>query len=447
MLRRLFFAALLTASAAQGAPSAQGRTEWKQRIGDCRITVRTNCPDARAKVGDAIDITISVESPHPGYCRITAYQDGIKQGKVRCIEFGKTAELSFKASRPGSVSAVCALLDGDKRPIARPGKRKAFVYFGVIIDPEKLAPGNPIPPEDFDRFWAQKRAELDLVPVKATRREVPLPDREAKKYPDVVCHDVKVDCAGDAPVSGYLCMPRGAKPKTLPAIVHFHGAGVRSAKPYPTYGQTAIAFDINAHGIENGKPESYYNELYATGRLKDYRLASWGDHRSNYFVGMFVRIMRALDYVKTLPEWDGKTLVVYGGSQGGAQAIAAAALDDRVTLCVSHVPSLCDLGAGAVARRPGGPLPSLPVEKQRDPELIREAAYVDLVFFAGRIKCPLYLAVGLGDNICIATSSYIFYNALPESTFKRIAVWPNLGHTGPHSIQGKSAIRKALKMK
>jgi cephalosporin-C deacetylase-like acetyl esterase len=445
MLKRVFFAALLSTSAVRGASPA--KTQWTQKLGNCSITFKTNCPDARAKVGDTINITVSVNSPRPGFCMITAYQDGIKHGKVRCVEFGTDAELNFKAARPGSVSATCALLDGDKRPIVRPNKRKAVGYFGVIVEPEKLVPGNPERPADFDAFWAEKRAELDAVPVRADREEVELPARDAKKYPDVVCYDVKVDCSGNAPVSGYLCMPRGAKPKSLPAIVHFHGAGVRSAKPYPIFGRTAIAFDINAHGIDNGKPESYYKELYATGYLKDYRLASWEDHRSNYFAGMFVRVMRALDYVKSLPEWDGQTLVVSGGSQGGAQSLAAAALDSQVTLCVSHVPSLCDLGAGAVKRRPGGPLPSLPLEKQRDPALIREAAYVDLVFFANRIKCPVYLAVGLGDNTCIATSSYIFYNALPESAFKRIAVWPNLGHTGPASIPGRRAVKEALKMK
>lgn len=50
---------------------------------------------------------------------------------------------------------------------------------------------------------------------------------------------------------------------------------------------------------------------------------------------MYLRVLRALDYVKTLPEWDGKNLIVIGSSQCGAQAIVAAALDPQVSLCLT----------------------------------------------------------------------------------------------------------------
>lgn len=73
-----------------------------------------------------------------------------------------------------------------------------------------------------------------------------------------------------------------------------------------------------------------------------------------YFKGMYMRVLRALAYAKTRPEWDGRTLLVYGGSQGGAQAMAAAALDPDVSFCLVTVPALCD-HAGSLAtlrRRP-----------------------------------------------------------------------------------------------
>lgn len=48
-------------------------------------------------------------------------------------------------------------------------------------------------------------------------------------------------------------------------------------------------------------------------------------------LGMLLRDWRALQWAKTLPEWNGKDVAVAGGSMGGYQALAMAALDPGVT--------------------------------------------------------------------------------------------------------------------
>ena len=102
------------------------------------------------------------------------------------------------------------------------------------------------------------------------------------------------------PVSGYLCMPKNAKKGSLPAVGSYHGAGVRSAHKQHGAGTRYIHFDVNAHGIENGKPAQFYADL-AKGELKDYRHRNKTDRNRFYFKEMYLRVMRALDYVKTLP--------------------------------------------------------------------------------------------------------------------------------------------------
>ena len=47
---------------------------------------------------------------------------------------------------------------------------------------------------------------------------------------------------------------------------------------------------------------------------------------TSYFRGMILRLIRALQYTKSLPEWDGKNLEVSGKSQGGAFAILGAGI-------------------------------------------------------------------------------------------------------------------------
>ena len=76
-----------------------------------------------------------------------------------------------------------------------------------------------------------------------------------------------------APVSGYFARPVGAKPKSLPIILTVHAAGVRDSNLRGTAGWAGkgfLALDINAHGLPNGKPEDFYENL-AKADLKDYR--------------------------------------------------------------------------------------------------------------------------------------------------------------------------------
>ena len=67
---------------------------------------------------------------------------------------------------------------------------------------------------------------------------------------------------------------------------------------------------------------------------------------------MFVRLARALDFLTTRPEWDGKTLAVIGHSQGGCQALVAGGLDERVTFIGASGELTPVVGiAGAVQRQ------------------------------------------------------------------------------------------------
>ena len=448
MFKRILLIAALALGAAtwcSGAP-AKGKTTWTTKSGAYSIVAKTSCPRAVAKVGEEVKLSVVTTSKKPGFVRATCYVNGLEKGKPQIVEFGKAAEFTVTPKAPGSISLICTMLNENRKPVLDGRKRQINMGIGVLVAPSKIAPGNPKCPDDFDEFWKARRAELDQVPVKATSEEVQLTESEAKNYPQVVCRDVKVDCAGGAPVSGYLCMPRDAQPKSLPAIVIYHGAGVRSAQKRLRYGTKAIAFDVNAHGLPNGRPKEFYDTLFK-GEYADYRSRHLDDHEKNYFVGIYTRIMRALDYVKSLPEWDGKTLIVTGGSQGGAQSLAAAALDGQVTLCVAQVPSQCDLGARLAGRRPGGPMCRNPEDTQRDPVVVRETAYVDNVFLAKRIKCPIYVSAGLIDNTCIATSIQAFYNALPEGVEKHIAVNPVGGHNTSPNPAGQRKIREVLKLK
>ena len=434
--------ALLAAAWCFAAPAEKDQTVWETDVnGKYRVVGTVSAPGARAEVGDKITIKLAVETQEEGRFNVVFYVNGEPQGKEKSYNFGETAEFTTVAKAPGTVSAIGSLVGKDGKPVLNERKRPASAGVGVLVSPDQIRPGNPNEPADFDEFWRKRRAELDKVPIKAERTEV----KGHPKFPNVVCYDVQVSCTGDVPVSGYLCMPRDAKPKSLPAIVTYHGAGVRSANKQFGNGVKAIAFDVNAHGLPNGRPESFYKDIYYAGPLKSYYNRGFKNDSEVYFIGMYDRVMRALDYVKSLPEWDGKTLVVMGGSQGGGQSIAAAGLDPQVTLCCAVVPALCDLGGGLAGRRPGWPAPLPPrTKRQNDPAVIARTAYVDGVFFARRIKCPVYISTGLVDQTCVAPAVFSAYNSLPADTEKHIAVNPVGNHGTSRTQEGIKAVRRQL---
>ena len=58
--------------------------------------------------------------------------------------------------------------------------------------------------------------------------------------------------------------------------------------------------------------------------------------------------MRSLEFIKTLPQWNGKDLIASGGSQGGLQTIWAAALDPDVTRGESGVTWCCNIAGNVL---------------------------------------------------------------------------------------------------
>ena len=411
--------------------------------GTLRFDNSTDRKDAIYKAGENVVFTLKLTEdgnvPKDTFIEYHLYHDHKLVKKVK----SPAGELKIETSldKPGWIFVKVWAKDAQdqyvKQPVTVRGKTSEQVVtgnIGAMVEPEKLLP--PMPePKDFDAFWDKVKAELAAVPMKELER-VPVPDK------DVLVYDVKVACAGGMPVSGYLCVPKNAKPRSCPAYVSFHGAGVRSAnKNIGMAKRGLIALDINAHGIVNGKPQSFYDDLrknyYYAAHDPDRpaRYAHWykRDRERYYFKGMYMRLMRALEYVKSQPEWDGKHLIVSGGSQGGAQVLAACALDHDITFARAGVPAMCDHSGCLADRRSGWPALYTKDEFQKDPACGKCAAYFDGAYFARRIRCPIWINTGFADAVCPPTSVFAACNSIPAGVPKAMQTSPTGGHGTPHS--------------
>lgn len=429
-----------------------GTKSFKAADGLVEFELSTDKPDWKIKVGEPVTFSAQVftrenaKAPRVALtgrkvlCRM--FGDGLKTVTKSEVLSGKPVSVTGKLDRPGWIYAYFTLYEPDGKTLSTVldyRKRKTSVQGGIgaLVEPDKLKPGMERP-ADFDAFWKAQRELLDKVPLNAVETPVPLSPAQAKQYK---IYDVKVDCAGGMPVRGYLSVPANAKPKSLPAWVTFHGAGVGSSgKPTDP---KCIRMDVNAHGILNGQKPEYYANLYKT-TLKNYYHQGENDREKIYFHGMYLRVMRALDYIKTRPEWNGKVLIVSGSSQGGGQTIAAAALDPQVTLCIAGVPALSDHAGSLAGRQPGWPrFYDGRNGRKYDPAVKTAASYYDNVFFASRIKCEAFVTTGLIDTTCSPEGVYVVFMHL-ASPKKQLDVVSIGNHGGAPMTKGYARAREII---
>ena len=138
--------------------------------------------------------------------------------------------------------------------------------------------------------------------------------------------------------------------------------------------------------------------------------------------------MRAMEVICDRPEWDGKNLIVMGGSQGGGQALAAGGLNPKVSMVVAGFPAICDHSGCVIGRTTGWPhFTRLDENGNYDKRVIEPAQYIDAVNFASRIKGKVYLMINYADMTCEPTSCYAAYNNIKSE--KRLWVNEEARHT------------------
>lgn len=283
-------------------------------------------------------------------------------------------------------------------PVDENGKKaKGFDLFdgGACADFDKIVQITP-EPADFDAFWKRQLSYLDKVPMKCTVAEVFLV-RGFRTY------ILTLDCVGK-PAKAYLTIPEGAKAKSLPLAVFFRGYGI--GRIYPNFDRSCISLSIARHSYELGRDDGYYRKQAEVLCNFGMKASENKNPENSYFRDMLLRDIRALQYVKTLPEWNGKNISVSGGSMGGFQSIFVAMLDQDVTKCSPNVPWMCNLNGKAEG-------------KQRAlfaPEYIPEVLYFDSTNAIKRVKCRVEISARLGDYVCPPSGVTILFNNANKNT-------------------------------
>jgi cephalosporin-C deacetylase-like acetyl esterase len=269
----------------------------------------------------------------------------------------------------------------------------AAIHVGAAVAPTRLRP-SVARPADFDAFWAGKLQALSRVPMK------PAVQKADSGRAGVELSTVQLQSVGSN-VQAWLAKPERAG--KLPALVIYQWAGVYAVNPNTALDRAAegwLVLNVSSHDMPLTQ---------ATGAPPNYNAVGNSSREASYFLNMYLRDARAIDYITAHPEWDGKTLVLMGTSMGGQQSLVTAGLrNDKVTAVLVNEPSGADSNGDLNGSRAG-----YPNWNARDPKVMETALYFDVVNFAARIKAPVLAAVGYIDTTSPPAGIWRAMNQVP----------------------------------
>ena len=230
----------------------------------------------------------------------------------------------------------------DCRLTAKVGGKTYSHHIKVGFSPEKLQPYTQLP-SDFNEFWNKTKAEAAQFPLIYTKEYV-----EKYSTDKIDCYLIRLQLnKQNQCIYGYLFYPK-AEGK-YPVVLCPPGAGIKTIKGpmrHKYYAEEGcIRFEIEIHGLNPELDEDTFGEISrAFSSRENGYLVNGLDSRENYYMKrVYLACVRSIDLLTSLPEWDGKNVIVQGGSQGGALALITAGLDKRVTACVANHPALSDM--------------------------------------------------------------------------------------------------------
>jgi cephalosporin-C deacetylase len=306
------------------------------------------------------------------------------------------------------------------------GDKEFKALAGAVAAPEKIEP-SAARPDDFDAFWKSKIEQLEAIPANPQ-----LEPADAEK-PGVEYFKLRLDNINGSHVYGQLAKPQ--KEGKYPAMLIVQYAGVYGLPKTNVTNRAAkgwLALNIMAHDLPFDQPEDFYKQASQT-TLKDYMSIGDEDREKSYFLRMYLGCYRAVEYLASRADWDGKTMVVMGTSQGGQQSIVTAGLNPRITAMMANVPAGCDVTGFQIGRASGFPYWSNQARTKKNDKIVEVGRYFDAVNFASRITCPAMVSLGLIDETCPPSGVLAAVNQMKGP--KEVLIMVNSDHHGSHNAQ------------
>ena len=328
------------AAADARARPRSSRTSAPRRTSSSRSTRRASSPRPSAPPQDAQDRRRETLFADDKRALFTARIDGRRPDRARHRARAR------RRHRRGCTSST--------RPPApcsggRVGAEMALPLFDLPLDELRAYRSKATAPDGLDDFWAGGdrrgsgsilRAHARAVPRRGLRRargrRRHLRRRRRRPGARLVSPAGRIG-RRTAPLSRHLrrLRRRARSPRDARALPSLRLRDIRDGHPGPGW-----------HLVDGTHARSW-RRLLRSGTPRRHDARHSRARRTYYYRRLYVDAVRAVDTAAGLPGVDAGRIAVAGKSQGGALALAAAALvPDAVRLCHADVPFLCDIERG-----------------------------------------------------------------------------------------------------
>ena len=359
-------------------------------------------------VGETVGWTVTPGPTPPTY----AYKWTIRRNNAVVLKEGKLdlssgqATIEVVADQPEMIyvavdayedltsAAPPSASDSPRFTGGNTGRNTGFYAVGAAVAPRKIGLSTPRP-TDFDAFWETKLAAQAKTPIN------PVLARVDTDVPGVELSIFQLDALGSK-AHGYVAKP--AREGKFPAVIQLQYAGVYALNAGAVAKRAAegwLILNVDSHDKLPSDPSGNVP--------RGYQAIGNTDRETSYFLNMYLRDSRVLDYLLSRSDWDGKTIVLMGGSMGGQQSLVLAGLrPEKISAVLVCVPAGADSNGDLHGRKAG--YPNWPSD---NPDVMKTALYFDTVNFASHIKAPVMAGMGFIDTISPPAGIWTMLNQIP----------------------------------
>lgn len=282
-------------------------------------------------------------------------------------------------------------------------------------------------PKDFSDFWDKRVNEANHINLEYKIKNY-------DEFKNTECYFQEIEFKG---VSGEVIYAKYLRPKVnykTPLILQFHGypgasRGWFEQCSFVGMGCSIIAMDCPGQG-GNSFDIGNYKGSTVSGHII---LGLDGDPKEMYYVKLFQNTIILCRIAEQLDEIDKNKIYANGASQGGAIALACAALNKSIKKCgvlypfLSDFKRVWDMDLDQVAYE-GLRYYSKWFDPMglREEEIFSKLGYIDIHNFADRIESEVLFGTGLMDNICPPSTQFAIFNNL--NCKKKHLVFPDYSH-------------------
>lgn len=281
-------------------------------------------------------------------------------------------------------------------------------------------------PADFKEFWKKQVDKIKGIKPECKTEKIEM------NVDGVECFDLYFKGADGAKIHCKYARP--TQEGKFPAVFHFHGYHSHSGDWFDKIALAKLGF------------HSFTMDSRGQGGLSEDNLQTGGSTLTGHimkgicegpenlaFTKIYLDTVYLVELAKSMKNVDSSKLYTFGQSQGGALAVACAALNPEVSKVVSCYPFLSDFKRVLDAPFQMGAYGEInnyfkfsdPLHR-REEEIFNTLSYIDIQNFAPDMMCELIFVTALMDQICAPSSQYAFYNKFKG--VKTEIVYPQHGH-------------------